>query len=148
MFWGFPVPKTLPNYPQTKGFALKHHQNDSRQLFWKVKILHFFQNFNLENEKFPSHFLQEMRAENSKKLFLPKNRDFMMRKWFFDKSCCFYIILGMFFQFPRSEMHFEAFCGVFLAKKSKTQFFHAKNSILELNLATFADFGKNTPLCA
>ena len=31
--------------PQLKGFALKHHQNDSRQLFAKVKILHFFQNF-------------------------------------------------------------------------------------------------------
>ena len=40
--WGSQAHKTHTNYPQIKGFALKHHQNDSRQLFAKVKILQYF----------------------------------------------------------------------------------------------------------
>ena len=48
VFWGLQALKTHPNYPRTKGFVLKHHQNDSNQLFGKVKILHFFQNFKFE----------------------------------------------------------------------------------------------------
>ena len=31
----FPSAKTLPNYSQTKGFVLKHHQNDPVPLFFK-----------------------------------------------------------------------------------------------------------------
>ena len=53
-------PKTHPNYPQTKGFALKHHQNDFRQLFVKIKILHFFQNFNFGKWWFSISFSAEV----------------------------------------------------------------------------------------
>ena len=45
VFWGMQSEKTHLTCPQPKGFALKHHQHDSKQLFAKVKILHFFQNF-------------------------------------------------------------------------------------------------------
>ena len=56
VFWGPQAHKTHPNNPQTKGFALKHHQNDSRQLFWKVKFWHFFQNFIFQKWEFSFWF--------------------------------------------------------------------------------------------
>ena len=71
VFWGLPAPKTHPNYPQTKGFALKHHQNDSRQLFWKIKILHFFQIFNFEKSKFPENVENNIDFEWKKKFHPP-----------------------------------------------------------------------------
>ena len=54
----------------------------------------------------------------------------------------------VFFWFPDSELHFEASCGVFLAKKSKMPFFHAKNGIFELKLASLVVFCHNMPPCA
>ena len=58
--------RTHPNKPQTKGFALKHHQNVSKQFFWKVKILHFFQNFKFQKWEFSFSFCAENGSWKSK----------------------------------------------------------------------------------
>ena len=56
VFQGLQGPQTHPNMSQIKQFALKHHQIDFKRLFWKVKILHFFQNFNFQKWEFSFSF--------------------------------------------------------------------------------------------
>ena len=60
----FPSAKTLPNYSQTKGFVLKHHQNDPVQvlIFFKISILENddFHELTLEMTMFLARYHQKV----------------------------------------------------------------------------------------
>ena len=74
-----PKPKGLRSNI-TKMILNNFFEKSKFHIFWKIS---FF-----KSENFPSHFLQEMRAQNSKNWILPKNRD-LVGKWFFGKLCWF-----------------------------------------------------------
>ena len=102
LFWGWQALQTHPKYPQTKGFALKHHQNHSRQLFWKVKILHFFQNFNFEKWEFSLSFSAGNERWKFQKLSFAKKSRFSDRGIIFwqtllvlDQLGCVLLISGL-----------------------------------------------------
>ena len=78
--------QTHPNYPRTKGFALKHHQNDFKQLFCKVKILHFFQNFNFQKWEFSFWFSTGNESWKFQKLNFAKKSRFSNREVIFRQT--------------------------------------------------------------
>ena len=49
VFWDPQGPETHPNYHQTKWFAIKHHQNDFKQLFEKSNFYIFWKIWSFKN---------------------------------------------------------------------------------------------------
>ena len=65
--------KTHSKYPHTNGFALKYHQNDFEQLFWKVKILHFHWKFQFSKMRiFLLSFCRKWELKIPKNVFYQK----------------------------------------------------------------------------
>ena len=86
-FWGWKQKEHIRNDLNLTGFALKHHQNDSKQLFWKVKILHFFQNFKFQKWEFSFSFSPGNGSWKSQKLEFCQNSRFSNRDVVLGQTC-------------------------------------------------------------
>ena len=121
--------KTHPNYPQTKGFVLKHHQNDFKQLFWKVKILHFFQNFNFQKWEFSFWFSTGNESWKFQKLNFAKKSRFSDREVIFRQTLLVSSPFGCVFSVSELRIAFWSILWRIFGAKVKMAFSHAKNAI-------------------
>ena len=66
-FWCLQSETTYPKHLQTKGFVSKHHQTHSTQLFVKIKVSYFLQNFDFRKWRFYHTFPRENESWKSSK---------------------------------------------------------------------------------